>query len=83
MVKIQRFGFWLTIDEKILISQLAQLEGGLSQAALIRRLIHQAALEHGLSELNPNTDLQAKSAANDHLDRDAESVLDNAPHYGV
>jgi len=51
MAKIQRFGFLLTSEEKILISQLAQIEGGLSQAALVRRLIHQAALEKGLTTL--------------------------------
>ena len=48
MQKTERFGFWLSNNEKIIISQLAEIEGGLSQAALIRRLIHRAAQERGL-----------------------------------
>ena len=49
MQKVIRFGFALTPLEKDAISKLAELEGGLSQAALIRRLIHKAASAHGIS----------------------------------
>jgi hypothetical protein len=46
--KTERFGLMLTPIEKSMIVKLAELEGGLSQAALIRRLILQAARAHGL-----------------------------------
>ena len=49
MEKTERFGFWLSKDEKSVIAVLAEIEGGLSQAALIRRLIHQAAMQHGIT----------------------------------
>jgi hypothetical protein len=50
MRKTERFSFWLSNNEKIIIAQLAEIEGGLSLAALIRRLIHQAAQERGLQD---------------------------------
>ena len=46
--KTVRFGLWLTSDEKTIVVQLAEIEGGLSQAALIRRLIREAAQKHGI-----------------------------------
>jgi hypothetical protein len=51
MSKSQRIGFFVTDIEKAWIVHLARLEGGLSQAALMRRLIHQAATQHQLTEL--------------------------------
>jgi hypothetical protein len=48
MKKYKRFGLVLTDQEKLLISRLAVLEGGLSQAALIRRLVLKAAIQQGL-----------------------------------
>ncbi len=49
MKKSDRIGFLVTAVEKSLLVRLAELEGGLSQAALMRRLIRQAALEKGLN----------------------------------
>jgi len=46
--KTERFGLVLTQSEKIVVTQLAEQEGGLSQAALVRRLIRKAAFERGL-----------------------------------
>jgi len=48
MLKIKRLGLILTEEEKQFVIQLARIEGGLSQSALIRRLIRQAASAHGL-----------------------------------
>lgn len=44
----QRLSLVLTSGEKSLVEQLAEVEGGLSLAATIRRLIRQAARQHGL-----------------------------------
>jgi hypothetical protein len=46
--KIKRFGLVLKPQEKAVIKYLAEREGGLSQAALIRRLIREAAAKCGL-----------------------------------
>ncbi len=43
MKKSYRFGLMLTPAEKHALERLAELEGGLSKAALIRRLIREAA----------------------------------------
>ena len=48
MQKTERLGLVLTQSEKFVVSQLAEQEGGLSQAALVRRLIRKAANERGL-----------------------------------
>ena len=48
MRKTQRLGLLLTEREKAWVINLARLEGGLTQAALIRRLINKAGKEHGL-----------------------------------
>jgi len=53
MLKTKRIGLIVTDQEKGWVVQLAKLEGGLSQASLIRRLIHQAAVRHFL--FNPET----------------------------
>ena len=47
-MKTERLGLIATQEEKQLVVQLARLEGDLSQSALIRRLIHQAAERHHL-----------------------------------
>ena len=48
MKKTERLGLTLTATEKSAVRQLAELEGGLSFAALMRRLIRKAAQAHGL-----------------------------------
>jgi hypothetical protein len=57
MLKTRRIGLIVTEEEKSWVLQLAKLDGGLSQASMIRRLIHKAANESGLksassSEIN-------------------------------
>jgi hypothetical protein len=54
MLKIKRLGLIITEEEKRFVVQLARIEGGLSQASLIRRLIHKAASAHGLEKLEPH-----------------------------
>jgi len=57
-----RFGLLLNTREKTALEQLALIEGGLSQADLIRRLIHQAAREKGLYQEKPvSAQIQAQS----------------------
>lgn len=48
MNRTERFGFSLRPDEKEAMRRLAEIEGGLSKAAFLRRLIHQAAEDHGV-----------------------------------
>lgn len=48
MYKRVRFGFVLTESEKRSLERLAEIEGGLSEAALLRRLIRRAAKEQGI-----------------------------------
>ncbi len=48
MFKHVRFGFVLTEGEKRSLERLAEIEGGLSEAALLRRLIRRAAKEQGI-----------------------------------
>lgn len=48
MYKSERIGLRLTPSEKTAAKLLADLEGGLSIAALLRRLIRLAADEHGV-----------------------------------
>ncbi len=48
MYKKKRLGLVLSACEKRLVAQLADLEGGLSQAALVRRLIRKAGEDRGL-----------------------------------
>lgn len=50
-----RFGFVLTADEKSALTKLAELEGGLSEAATVRRLIRRAAREAGVWKLKKQT----------------------------
>jgi hypothetical protein len=48
MKKTERIGLTLTRSEKAVAKRLAQIEGGLSLAALVRRVIRQSAQTHGL-----------------------------------
>lgn len=48
MKKSLRFGLVLTQAERRALARLAEVEGGLSHAATLRRLIRQAARQHGL-----------------------------------
>lgn len=43
-----RFAFVLTPAEKYALTRLSEVEGGLSQAATVRRLIRKEARRHGL-----------------------------------
>ena len=47
MTKQIRFGLLLSLTEKQVLMRLAEAEGGLSQAATLRRLIRKAAYERG------------------------------------
>jgi len=48
MERRKRFGLVLSLREKAVLEQLAELGGGLSEAALVRRLIRNEARKHGL-----------------------------------
>ena len=48
MKKTERYGLLLTKKEAIALNHLAEIEGGLSQAALIRRLIREAAQKRNI-----------------------------------
>ena len=52
MLKRKRIGLIVTEEEKNFVIQMARIEGGLSQSSLIRRLIHKAAEQQGLSNLS-------------------------------
>jgi hypothetical protein len=53
-MKSERLGLTVTKEEKELVIRLATIEGFLSQAALIRRLIHKAAEQLGMDDSHPN-----------------------------
>jgi hypothetical protein len=48
MDRTERFGLILSPAEKHTLARLAEVEGGLSQAAILRHLLRRAAREHGL-----------------------------------
>ena len=48
MYRTERLGLLLTPAEKTAVVQMAEAEGGLSQSAFVRRLIHSAARERGV-----------------------------------
>jgi hypothetical protein len=48
MYRTERLGLLLTPAEKTAVVQMAEAEGGLSQSALVRRLIRNAARERGI-----------------------------------
>lgn len=64
MKRLYRVGFTLLKEENEMLSKLAMIEGGLSKAALIRRLIRQSALEKGAWNDLTRTS-QEKTIAND------------------
>ena len=65
MRKTKRLGLTLTPGEKALVIRLADLEGGLSQAALVRRLVRKAAIACGLWSCTG----QSRSADDTHLEK--------------
>jgi len=71
MHKSKRLGLVLTPAEKTAVVQLAEVEGGLSQAAVVRRLIRQAAKSRGLW---PPADVHAQEGH--AAGRDYEGVND-------
>jgi hypothetical protein len=48
MDRTERFGLNLSPDEKRVLRQLAEVDGGASQAATLRRLLRREARERGL-----------------------------------
>jgi hypothetical protein len=54
-----RFGLILGLLEKKMLARLAIEEGGLSQSALIRRLIRQAAAEKGITSFAGDDERQS------------------------
>ena len=68
MNRTERFGLVLNQREKEAVNRLAELEGGLSQAALLRRLIRKAAHEQGFWPVKTRdkrlTDTQTDKASN-------------------
>ena len=48
MYRTKRLGLVLTPAEKSAVVEMAEAEGGLSQSALVRRLIRNAAHERGI-----------------------------------
>ena len=48
MLRTERFGLVFSPAEKRTLERLAEAEGGLSQAAILRCLLRRAAHEHGL-----------------------------------
>jgi hypothetical protein len=48
MYRTERLGLLLTPAEKAAVVQMAEAEGGLSQSALVRRLIRNAAQERAI-----------------------------------
>ncbi len=63
MYKRVRFGFVLTEGEKRSLERLAEIEGGLSEAALLRRLIRRAAKEEGIDVRLLKPQVTRRSAA--------------------
>lgn len=60
MQRTERLGVVLSEREKTAVVKLAEVEGGLSQAALIRRLIRQAARTKGLWQLSTNGEVSER-----------------------
>jgi len=57
MLKSERFAFNLSLQENEALKDLAEIEGGLSRSALVRRLIRAEAKKRGLwpQDTNPMT----------------------------
>ena len=65
MEKSERFGLVLEPDEKRVLKELAHSEGGLSSAAMVRRLIREAAKARGLWHVN-NREIASIGGQHDH-----------------
>ena len=63
MERTERFGLILSPVEKSALAQLAEAEGGLSQAAILRHLLRRAARERGLWPLPLGQHGQAQERA--------------------
>lgn len=59
-MKTKRIGLIVTEEEKNWVIQLAEIEGGLSQASLVRRLIHKAAIQYSLNTLSNIKSIEEK-----------------------
>ena len=64
MDRTERFGLVLSPTEKWVLAQLAEAEGGLSQAATLRYLLRRAAREHDLWP--PDVDVQPQRGQEVH-----------------
>jgi hypothetical protein len=56
MQKTDRIGLRITISEKEALKRLAEFEGGLSMAALLRRLIRKTAQSYGIWSVGDDTE---------------------------
>ena len=63
MDRTERFGLILSPAEKQALEQLAEVEGGLSQAATLRHLLRRAARERGLLPAQAESATQAQEVA--------------------
>jgi hypothetical protein len=63
MLRTRRFGIVLSQAEKRTLERLAEAEGGLSQAAILRYLLRRAARERGLWPPPANQHAQADQEA--------------------
>jgi hypothetical protein len=66
MERTIRFGLLLNTAEKRALARLAEIEGGLSQGAMLRNLIRKKAHERGLWPSSPDTHTQEQSAQEVH-----------------
>jgi hypothetical protein len=62
MTRDERFGLVLTGEEKNMLKQLAYSEGGLSAAAMLRRLIRSAAREKEMRPVRPTVSIEDDAA---------------------
>ncbi len=61
-MRTEKLGIVLTPREKAAIVRLAEVEGGLSQAALLRRLVRQAAKARGVWDALENAQVKEQEA---------------------
>ena len=61
LTRDKRFGFVLTSSEKDWLGRLAEAEGGLSEAAVIRRLIRRAVKALDTDQERPNQVREVKT----------------------
>lgn len=72
MQRLIRFGLLLNTSEKQALARLAEAEGGLSQGAMVRNLIRNAARERGLWLLPAAQRTQAQIEAASGRDNDRQ-----------